>query len=183
MRRQARIEQIVARLNALGICLDGEKLGGGMPLGATPGRMHVARGLVTLGYAASVQEAFDRYLNPGRPAHVPRSRPSCEQAIEVIHEANGLAFLAHPGIGAAARLLDRLLALSFDGLEAYHCKHSPGQVQEFTELARARGLLVAGGSDCHGGAKSEPELGKVRVPHKYYERICSVLEARGRPSH
>ena len=39
---------------------------------------------------------FPPYLVPGAPAYVARSRPTVEEAIEVIHAAGGVAIWAHP---------------------------------------------------------------------------------------
>jgi hypothetical protein len=174
--RLERGRRIVERLAQLGIEIDWDGLGIGA--GGTAGRMHIARALHAQGRVSTVQEAFDKYLNPKRPAFVPRKRISCRAAIELIHQASGLALLAHPGIGAARKMLDRLLHLPFNGLEAYHAKHSPGQTDALVQIAREHNLLISGGSDCHGDAKHAPEMGRTRVPYVHYERICEALEAR-----
>ncbi len=180
-RRRIRAEQILERAAALGMPINRDKVMALADKKGTLGRMHIAWEIVELGYAKTVQEAFDTYLNPGRPLYVPRTRIPCREAVERIHEAGGLALVAHPGFGAAAKLLDRLLRLPFDGIEAYHCKHTPGQVGELTQLASEHGLLIAGGSDCHGAAKAEPEMGRVRVPYGYFERILSALASSVNP--
>ena len=91
-------------------------------------------------------------------------------------EAGGLAFVAHPGLGnTVRRLLPRLLELPFDGIEAYHVSHSDARTDTLLALAKERGLLVAGGSDCHGSIKDRPLLGSVRVPREHYERIRERL--------
>ena len=45
---------------------------------------------------AGKNELFPPYLVPGAIAYVARSRPTVEEAIEVIHAAGGLAVWAHP---------------------------------------------------------------------------------------
>ena len=42
------------------------------------------------------KELFPPYLVPGAAAYVARSRPTVEEAIEVIHAAGGVAVWAHP---------------------------------------------------------------------------------------
>jgi dTDP-4-amino-4,6-dideoxygalactose transaminase len=42
------------------------------------------------------------------------------EAIAVIHNAGGLAVLAHPGIGNVSRFIDDLVPLGLDGIEIYH---------------------------------------------------------------
>ncbi len=173
--RARRAEQIVEKLNAIGVGIDPARIKMGDNHRGTVGRMHIARLVVQGGYAKTVQDAFNKFLNPGCPAYLPRQRVTCEKAIEVIHGSGGLAFLAHPGIGSLMQYFQSLARLPFDGLEAFHTKHSPGQTEQFIVLAKELGWLVSGGSDCHGNTKTTPEMGKIRVPYAYYEAICERL--------
>ena len=63
----------------------------------SPGRPHVARALVQAGLCGSLDEAFERFLKKNRPAWVPKFKMSALDAIELIHQAGGLAVMAHPG--------------------------------------------------------------------------------------
>ncbi len=147
--------------------------------GGVLGRLHLARALWKAGYTKSAQEGFDRYIGAGRPAYVPKPLVPAELAIGMIHDAGGLAFVAHPGLGnTLRRMLPRLLALPFDGIEAYHVSHTPARTETLLGLAKDRNLLVAGGSDCHGSIKDRPLIGSVRVPGECYFRIMDALAAR-----
>jgi hypothetical protein len=176
--RAERAQRIIERLRASGINVDPERIAGRAAGDASIGRIHIALEIRTMGLVKSVQGAFDKYLGEGRPAYEPNPRLPCDEAIRLIQAAGGLAFLAHPGIGAPRRHFTRLLELPFDGIEAYHSKHSPGQIDQFLSVARERELLVSGGSDCHGTLKTKPDMGKVRVPYGYYQRIQDVLAHR-----
>lgn len=176
--REARTQRsaaILVRLAELGHALSPEALlAAAGPPNASPGRMHIARALADAGVVRKPQDAFDRLLNPGRPAYVPREKLDTAQALDLIHAASGLAFVAHPGLNKSLRkALPRLLALPFDGIEAYHVSHTPGRMEELTQLAEAQGLLISGGSDCHGGMKGGRELGRVRLP---WSRVAAILE-------
>ena len=179
VQRQRRLDRILERLRQRGIHIELEAVLRRVA-GGSPGRMHVAAELHERGMTRTVQEGFDRFLNPGRPAYVPREDMDAASAIQVIQEAGGLAFLAHPGLGRQVRrLLTALLALPLDGIEAYHIVHSPGETQEYIALAAERKLLVAGGSDCHGTIKGRRhEMGKVRLPYEHYARIQDALERK-----
>ncbi len=157
----------------------------GIPVEETPadspmtGRMHLAVRLHAMGVTRTVQEGFDRFLKPGRPGWVPKTLCPADEAVALIQAAGGLAFVAHPGLGKGLfNMLPRLLELPFDGVEAWHVSHTPGMVGDLLALARERGLLVSGGSDCHGGVKGKrPEMGKVRVP---LGEIAPLLARLGR---
>ena len=175
--RTQRTVAILARLAELGYALSPEALAAaGGPPNASPGRMHIARALADAGVVRKPQDAFDRLLNPGRPAYVPREKLDTAEALGLIRAAGGLAFVAHPGLNNALRkALPRLLELPFDGIEAYHISHTPGRIHEFSQLAEARGLLITGGSDCHGGMKGRREMGHVRLPWPHVEKILTRI--------
>lgn len=173
--RAERLGAILDKLESLGIAVPHENITA--RTADAVGRMHIAQELHDAGHVRTVQEAFDRYIGRGKPAFVASARVPSHEAIEAIHAAEGLAFVAHPGLGGIRKELPRLLTLPFDGIEAYHPQHKPGRVDEFIQLAKSNNLLVSGGSDCHGRAKGRrPLMGKMRVPMERYEGIRSALE-------
>jgi predicted metal-dependent phosphoesterase TrpH len=130
------------------------------------GRMNLAARLRAMGVTRTVQEGFDRFLKPGGAGYIPKPLIPVEDAVAAVHASEGLAFVAHPGLGKnLLRILPELLKMPFDGIEAYHVSHSPARVEELMRVARERGLYVSGGSDCHGTIKGHsPEMGRVRMP-------------------
>ncbi|MDQ1257436.1 MAG: 3,5-nucleoside bisphosphate phosphatase [Candidatus Hydrogenedentes bacterium] len=175
-RRTERADAILAKLRQEGIPVTREQVLFRSGEGAI-GRVHIAQELHAQGYAGSVQKAFEKYIGKGKRAFVAKDCMPCGEAVDLIHAAGGLAFIAHPGVGKTVeRQLPRLLSLPFDGIEVYHSKHTPGHVTAFLQVAEEHGLLVSGGSDCHGAAKGlDPELGKVRVPYTRFEAIAERL--------
>lgn len=174
--RSKRVDTILERLNALSVPLTREEVEAQASGGEATslGRMHVAMALHAKGITRTVQQGFDRFIRRGRKAYIPKKTLSCRQAIDLIHEAGGLAFLAHPGVGTTlGKLILRLIGeLPFDGIEVYHSKHTSGQAAQFLQIAQEHSLLVSGGSDCHGTATHPtPDMGRVRLPYRYYEAI------------
>jgi len=118
-------------------------------------RPHVALALVEAGHAASVSDAFDRFLTPGRCAYVPKPELKVAQAVRMIREAGGVAVLAHPmelkmGDAALISLVQEWKAQGLAGIEVYHPSAANNQTPFLLSLARREGLLVTGGSDYHG---------------------------------
>ncbi len=175
--RQERIREMVARLNGRGVPLRAETVFA-LANCQSPGRPHVARALVQGGYCSSLDEAFERFLKKHRPAWVPKFKMSALQAIELLHAANGVAVMAHPGLNRLDPLIPELVAAGLDGLECWHTKHSVAAVQHYLELALRYGLLPTGGSDCHGLNKGQPLIGTVKVPFEYYECLKQAVAAR-----
>ncbi len=168
--RQNRIREMVARLNELQVPLNAEDV---FTLAncASPGRPHVARTLVKGGHCASLDDAFEYYLKKGRPAWVPKAKMSAFEAIELIHQAGGLAVMAHPGLNHADYLIPDLVAAGLDGLECYHTKHSNRMTRHYLEMADQSKLLVTGGSDCHGKSKGRPLIGTVKLDYDHVEKL------------
>lgn len=59
-------------------------------------RAHYARYLVNIGMVSNEGQAFKRYLSQGKPCYVKANWCDIPTAIEVIHQAGGIAVVAHP---------------------------------------------------------------------------------------
>lgn len=166
--RRTRNVRIVAKLNQLGVDITMEQIASFAPPGANVGRPHFAAALVACGAVPDKQAAFDIYLADGAKAFVGRDSLTPAEAIELIHTAGGLAFLAHPML---VRLKDhetietrvrKLQEEGIDGIEVWYSSHTPAQEEKLGRLAASLGLLVTGGSDFHGDNKPHLRLGGVR---------------------
>jgi 3',5'-nucleoside bisphosphate phosphatase len=175
--RQNRIHEMVARLNRLEVPLQAETVFA-LANCRSPGRPHVARALVNAGLCANLDEAFERFLKKNRPAWVPKMKISALTAIELIHQAGGLAVLAHPGLNRTDDVIPGLAEAGLDGLECFHTKHTPAMAQHYLQLADRLHLLVTGGSDCHGLSKGRPLIGTVRVPYEYVAKLKSKVAGK-----
>lgn len=140
------------------------------------GRPHIARAVINNGFAESIPEVFEKYIAVGKPCYVERLRYSPEECINMIHEAGGIAVLAHPiFISADGSVLAPLLAKLTDmGLDGMECRHSAFD-RDFSLLAEKLcsrfGLLRSGGSDFHGENKPTVLLGEPAVPYEYIEAM------------
>jgi predicted metal-dependent phosphoesterase TrpH len=170
--RQDRIREMVARLNRLKVPLTAEAVFA-LANCRAPGRPHVARALVKARLCSSLDEAFERYMKRNRPAWVPKLKMSAEEAIDLIHQAGGVAVLAHPGLNRTDKVIPGLVEAGLDGLECFHTKHSTVTSEHYLELADRYNLLVTGGSDCHGLSKGKPLIGTVRVPYQHVEKLMA----------
>ena len=171
--RIARVEAIRSRLAALGVPVDLGPLvrQGTRESGRSVGRPQVAQAMVDAGHVAGTQEAFDRWLGNGRPGCVPRAGPAPERVIEVIHQAGGIASLAHPGkLGLAARI-PSLAEAGLDAVEAFHPDHDAPLVSQYVQIARDLDLLLTGGSDFHGDPAHGRTPGAVTLPAAEFARL------------
>jgi predicted metal-dependent phosphoesterase TrpH len=182
--RARRNEDLVARLAELGLPVTLAEVtdeAGGVGVG----RPHVAAVLVRKGAAASIQDAFDRYLAKGRPGYVEKERLPVGEAMRLARASGGAAVLAHPlslGLGPAAleSAVAELAGLGVAGIEAVYGRYSPEERAALSALADRYGLVATGGSDHHGTYKPDLRvgvgLGDLDVPDDVVDRLA---ERRG----
>lgn len=173
--RQSRGYAIVEKLRALGVNISAERVDQ-LAAGGAMGRPHVARALVEAGYAASVSEAFDKYLGTGKPGYIGKERFAISEAVELIHSAGGVLSIAHPTLYPDHTLLvPRLLDAGIDAVEVLHPQVDDGNRERYSNLARFRGKFTTGGSDDHGTVKTSETLGTVKVPESMIGPILERL--------
>jgi len=180
-----RLHQVIARLATFGFKLDAETIL--RPAVEDPkksaGRPWVARALVAAGHVASTDEAFDRWLGRGKPAFVPRAGASPVEVIARIHDAGGVASLAHPGLVGHDEWIDGLVSEGLDALEAYHADHDRSATKRYLAMASALGISVSGGSDFHGDpAHGSGQPGAVSLPRAAYDDLMRRATMRATAS-
>ena len=189
--RDSRAPAMIEALNRAGVDITAADVTASNPGTLVTGRPHVADAMVRRGVVASRDEAFDRWLNPGRPGYVNRYAADLTTMIGVVADAGGVTVIAHPwGRGRRDTLppveLERLRAAGLSGIEVDHQDHKrPDDVRaELRALARDLDLVATGSSDHHGLGKSDHELGCNTTPVEQYERLleraAAAAEAAGR---
>lgn len=182
--RKERIERaykILDKLNSVGIKIDTKDVFESNNDGrnASIGRLHIARVLLNKGVVNSIREAFDLYLAYGRVAYVPKVVFDVKEAISMITNAKGIPVLAHPYVSIYNDIesLKELIKQGIKGIEVFHTKHRKNIQEELLIMAEKYGLLITGGSDCHGSLdNSEVLLGSVKVPYTYLENLKNYKE-------
>jgi predicted metal-dependent phosphoesterase TrpH len=163
--REERMARMIERLRHVGAPVSLEQVGDIAGHG-TVGRPHLARALVAAGHAATVPDAFDRFIGWGKPAYVPRPRIDPRDAIALVRAAGGVPVLAHPYTsGGVEAVLDRLIPAGLAGMEVDYGQYAPEEREALRQTADRRGLIATGGSDYHGpGLLPGRELGMAPVP-------------------
>ncbi len=147
---------------------------------AAVGRPHIAAAMVENGLVSSFQEAFDLWIGDGKPAHVNKGQYTPEALIELIHAADGIAVLAHPGRRLSNGLLQRMVSAGLDGLEVLHPSHDGATQNRLKQMAQKYGLLMTGGSDFHAFRGSQNVIGNYIIPYKIVEQLKNYKVQRDR---
>lgn len=129
-------------------------------------RVHLAQAIVEHGYVSQISEAFDEYIGKDCPSYVSRYKLTPRKAIELIKAAGGIPVLAHPALLERDELIPEFITDGLVGIEVYHSEHSQSDVRHYKHLAQKYGLVITGGSDCHGVYKDNVLLGSVEVPNR-----------------
>jgi hypothetical protein len=106
-------------------------------------------------------------------AYAPVRYPEVHDVIRQIHEAGGVAVLAHPGEYDSYGLLEQLAVdREIEGVEVWHPRNREGDEHKFAAVAEKYGLAMTGGSDFHGMYTSPVKpLGACTTPEDQLELL------------
>lgn len=185
--RAGRLAAMVGQLRAAGLDItEAEVL---RQVGSSPaiGRPHIADTLVAKHIVRDRAEAFDTWLNVGKPGYVNRYATSTVDMIGLVTQAGGVCVIAHPWGRGSRRVLDAdtLEQLTFSGLvgiEVDHQGHSAADRAALAALAADLGLVATGSSDFHGDGKTNHELGCNLTRPDQFERLIGAAAANAAAS-
>lgn len=103
-------------------------------------------------------------FNPKSPLYVDMSSlfPTLEKTLDMIHDADGYAFLAHiyaysPNI--SKDIINIIKNYDLDGIECFYTTFTEEQSQFLVNLCIERNMYISGGSDYHGTRKTNHNIG------------------------
>ena len=173
--RIERVHKMVAKLNDMGIDLKAEDVFALAGKG-TIGRLHIAKAILNTGKVRTFKDVFEKYIGLKKPCYVANIRFTPKEAIEALLKIGGVPVLAHPNVTDVDGYIPELVGYGLRGIEVYHTDHKPAVTKHYEALAKEEGLLMTGGSDCHGLGKGKILLGGVRVPYSIVERLREESE-------
>jgi predicted metal-dependent phosphoesterase TrpH len=173
--RKRRALTIIEKLKKEGLDLDSDELLRKTAPGSV-GRLHIARMLYDKGFVYSLQEAFNKYIGEGRPCYVKKFKLTPAEVIDMIARLKGLSVLAHPHIIGNDELIGELAQLGLRGIEVYCPERNKAVIEHYQNLAKEHGLLITGGSDCHGMGKDRVLMGEIMVPYSLVEILKKEVE-------
>lgn len=138
-------------------------------------KQHIMHALIDAGYADDFFGAvFQKLFNSKTGlAYCSVSYPDVHEVITQIHEAGGVAVLAHPGEYDSYDLLQQLAENhEIDGVEVWHPRNKPGDEEKFIAVANKYGLVMTGGTDFHGMYTTvKMPIGTCVTPDEHLEAL------------
>lgn len=147
-------------------------------------KQHIAHALLESGLTERIYgDVYRELFSPDSEKNVLREAnyPEPKEIVEAIHDAGGIAVLAHPALYQNMELLDELIAEGLDGVEVWHPSADEETIETLRKIAKKNGLLMTGGSDFHGmyGVGSV-SVGACLTPDENLELLLSYKARRRR---
>ena len=176
MDRAERVKKMIDKLNKLGVKITLQEVKK-QSKNNYIGRPHIAKALQENNYVNGITEAFDLYLERGKPAYVERYKLNINECIKLIHDIGGIAVLAHPGLINNLNIVNKIINMDIDGIEVVHSKHKCAEMKTYRQIALEHNLMITGGSDYHGGLKDgEPIFGKYYIDLTKSKKLFNCIE-------
>ncbi len=147
-------------------------------------KQHIMHALMSYGFTTHIfsglfKELFDS--KNGR-VYVSVPYPDVYEVLDLIHQAQGIAVLAHPYEYDSVDLLEELAAQkAIEGVEVYHSRCKQEDEGKLIEIAQKNQLVMTGGSDFHGFYASRPSpLGNRFTPQESLNAFFRLKEQTNR---
>ncbi len=126
---------------------------------------HIMHALLECGLTDKIYgDLYYELFSPESPENVlvKVSYPSAKEVIDAIHEAGGIAVLAHPD---SLELFEKLIPEGIDGVEVWNPEIDGELEKKLSALAKANGLLTVGGTEFRGMYSKKPiSVGEYSTP-------------------
>lgn len=138
-------------------------------------KQHIMHSLMDAGYTSEIYgDLFNALFDPSSETNLlaPVKYPEVSEVIEEIHNAGGIAILAHPNHYDNTPELDKYVELGLDGVEVWCPTATDEQIEELSKYCKKNKLLMTGGSDFHGiyGRKTVT-LGTCVTPDEHLDKL------------
>lgn len=146
-------------------------------------RSHIARALVTLGFAKDNNQAFKKYIGKKGRVKIATDWVPMEKAITAIHDAGGVAILAHPtrypmSVRKLGYLIEEFKIASGDAIELAYPSLTPDKRGWLEVQRKNNDLLASGGSDFHYPDLKWSDLGRFAKIDKNTPHVLEQIKNR-----
>lgn len=140
------------------------------------GRVHIAQAIEEK-YKVPFNEIFEKYIGDDALAYVKTENLDFKEAIDILHNNNAIAVLAHP-VYIKRNNVEDLVKMGVDGIEAFYPTNTIEDEKYFLKLAKKYKLLVTGGSDFHKYPEDDSmkDLGYSTITAKNLELFLEKVE-------
>lgn len=129
------------------------------------------------------KQVFDELLGKDGKAFVKAKGTELKKAIEIIHNAGGIAIVAHPWYFGKniLKILNEFVSLGGDGIEVKY--QSEKEIPENTlkilnDFATEHNLIISGGTDFHENIEDKSDLGEYGLTEEEFQRLKEMANKK-----
>lgn len=147
-------------------------------------KQHIMHALMDAGYTNKIYgdlyyALFSRESETNLLA--PVKYPDVKDVIDEIHNAGGIAVLAHPSIYDNFDEIEKYIEYGLDGIEVWHPEASEEDIENLSKICKKRKLLMTGGSDFHGiYGRRTVTLGTCITPDEHFDKLMGYKAKKKR---
>lgn len=147
-------------------------------------KQHIMHALMDAGYTNKIYgDLYDALFSPESETNLlaPVKYPDVKDVIDEIHNAGGIAVLAHPSLYDNFDEIDKYIEMGLDGIEVWHPEASDEDIEKLSTICKKNKILMTGGSDFHGiyGRKTVT-LGTCLTPDEHVDKLMGYKTKKKR---
>lgn len=147
-------------------------------------KQHIMHSLMDAGYTNEIYgDLYDALFSRESETNLlaPVKYPEVDTVIEEIHNAGGIAVLAHPPLYDNFDEIDKYIGLGLDGIEVWSPYATDADIQNLSEICKKNKLLLTGGSDFHGiYGRYTVTLGSCITPDEHVSKLMGYKAKKKR---
>lgn len=147
-------------------------------------KQHIMHALMDAGYTNEIfGDLYDALFSSESATNVlaPTKYPEVKETIDEIHNAGGIAVLAHPVFFNNVDEIEEYVKLGLDGVEVWHPSASDEDIEKLQAICKKHKLLMTGGSDFHGTYGHDTvTIGSCVTPDEHLEKLLGYKAKRKR---
>lgn len=147
-------------------------------------KQHIMHALMDAGYTDKIYgDLYKALFSPESSTNLlaPVKYPEVDSVMQEIHDAGGIAVLAHPALYDNYDEIDKYIELGLDGIEVWHPSASDEDIERLAAICKKNKLLLTGGSDFHGiYARRTVTLGTCTTHDEHLEKLLSYKAKKKR---
>lgn len=147
-------------------------------------KQHIMHSLMDAGYTNEIYgDLYDALFSRESETNLlaPVKYPEVDNVIEEIHNAGGIAVLAHPSLYDNFDEIDKYIELGLDGIEVWSPYATDADIENLSEICKKNKLLLTGGSDFHGiYGRYTVTLGSCITPDEHVSKLMGYKAKKKR---
>lgn len=147
-------------------------------------KQHIMHALMDAGYTDKIfGDLYNTLFSTNSESNVlaPTKYPSVTEVIDEIHNAGGIAILAHPGKFNNFDEIGKYIDAGLDGVEVWCPENTEEMIQQLVTFCKKQKILMTGGSNFHGTyGTTTVTIGSYSTPQENLDKLLGYKAKKKR---